>query len=69
MFKKFYRHKDNLFIVLREVPEYKVNNKDGNPDLDLLKEWRDWVGANHVLRLSHSYLLCKTIEDLKFEEL
>ena len=69
MFKGFYRHKENTFIILQEIPEYKVNDKEGNPNLDLLKAWRDWRGADHVLRLSHSYLLCETIGDLKFEEL
>ena len=69
MFNGFYRHKENLFIILQEIPEYKVNDKEGNPNLDLLKAWRDWRGADHVLRLSHSYLLCETIGDLKFEEL
>ena len=42
MFNGFYRHKENLFIILQEIPEYKVNDKEGNPNLDLLKAWRDW---------------------------
>ena len=42
---------------------------DGTPNLDLLKAWRDWVGADHVLRVSHSYLLCETVQELEFEEI
>ena len=52
-----------LYLVLQEIPESKINDKKGNPNLELLKAWRDWRGADHVLRLSHSYLLCETIED------
>ena len=67
--KKFYNHQDKLYLILQEVPEVKVNDKKGKPNLDLLKAWRDWVGANHVLRVSHSYLLCETVQELEFEEI
>ena len=69
MNKGFYRHKDKLYIILKEVGENKVKNKDGTPNLEFLKAWRDWVGADHVLRVSHSYLLCETIQELEFEEI
>lgn len=69
MNKRFYTHKDKLYLVLKEVLDYKVKGKDGNPNLDLLKAWRDWVGADHVLRVSHSYLLCETVQELEFEEI
>ena len=60
---RFFRHNDMLYLVLQEIPESKINDKKGDPNLELLKAWRDWRGADHVLRLSHSYLLCETIED------
>ena len=60
---RFFRHNDMLYLVLQEIPESKINDKKGDPNLELLKVWRDWRGADHVLRLSHSYLLCETIED------
>ena len=69
MNKGFYRHNDKLFIILKELSENKIKNKDGSPNLDLLKGWRDWVGADHVLRVSHSYLLCETVKELEFEEI
>lgn len=69
MFRKFYRHNDKMYLVLREIPESKVNDKEGKPNMELLKTWRDWVGSDHVLRTSYHYLLCETIKDLKFKEL
>ena len=60
---RFFRHNDMLYLVLQEIPESKINDKKGDPNLELLKAWRDWRGADHVLRLSPSYLLCETIED------
>ena len=67
--KKLYRHNDKLYIILKELPEHKVNDKEGFPNLDLLKDWRDWIGADHVLRLANHYLLCETIQDLEYEEI
>ena len=69
MRKDLYRQQDKLFIIIQEIPEDKINNKKGEPNLDLLKTWRDWKEADHVLRLSHSYLLCETIQDLDFKEI
>ena len=68
MNKRFYTHNEKLFLVLKEVHENKVKNKDGSPNLEFLKAWRDWIGADHVLRVSHSYLLCETVQELEFEE-
>ena len=69
MNKRFYTHNDKLFLVLKEVHEDRVKNKDGSPNLEFLKAWRDWMGADHVLRISHSYLLCETVQELEFEEI
>ena len=69
MNKRFYTHNEKLFLVLKEVHENKVKNKDGSPNLEFLKAWRDWIGADHVLRVSHSYLLCETVQELEFEEI
>ena len=69
MNKKFYTHNEKLFLVLKEVHENKVKDKDGSPNLEFLKAWRDWIGADHVLRVSHSYLLCETVQELEFEEI
>lgn len=70
MFKKeFYKHNDKLYLILVSIPEDKVKDKNGYPNLEILKAWRDWKGADHVLRLSNHYLLCETIQDLEYEEL
>ena len=69
MNKGFYRHNDRLFIILKEINKDIIKGKDGKANLDLLKGWRDWVGADHVLRVNDSYLLCETVKELEFEEI
>ena len=36
--------------------------------MDLLKEWRDHVGADHVLQKNDEYWLCETIQDAEIIE-
>jgi hypothetical protein len=36
--------------------------------MDALKAWRDYIGADHVLRQNDEYLLCETIQDAQIIE-
>jgi hypothetical protein len=31
--------------------------------------YRDWLGADHVLRDQTHYIFCETIDDVEFEEI
>ena len=44
-------------------------DKKGVIQMELLKAWRDWIGANHVLRMQDNYLMCETVPDIEFEEI
>ena len=40
-----------------------MRDKDGVVRLDVLSEWRDYVGADHVLRDANGFMLCESIEE------
>jgi hypothetical protein len=44
-------------------------DKKGVIQMELLKAWRDWIGADHVLRIQDRYLMCETIPEIDFEEI
>lgn len=44
-------------------------DKKGVVQMELLKAWRDWIGADHVLRVQNSYLMCETVPEIDFEEI
>jgi len=60
---KLIKHNDVWYKLLRYLPESNVTDKTGRVNMDVLKEWRDYVGADHVLRDQRGYMLCETIED------
>jgi hypothetical protein len=68
--KQIYLHGGKAYIVLRRVWEGKFTPKlDQNPDIERVKMFRDWVGADHVLRDQTHYMFCETIEDVEWEDL
>jgi hypothetical protein len=68
--KQIYIHEDKAYIILRKIGEWRFQKKLDNPiDMERVKMFRDWVGADHVLRDKTHFLFCETIEDIEWEEL
>lgn len=61
--KQLYKHGDKWYVVVRYLAEHNVRNSDGTVNMNVLEAWRDYVGANHVLRDANGYMLCLTVED------
>lgn len=40
---------------------------DEQPNMEYVQAYRDWVGADHVLRTPTHFLFCETIPDVEFE--
>jgi hypothetical protein len=65
-----YSHGGKAYIVLERRWEGHFTPKlDQDPDMERVKMYRDWIGADHVLRDQTHYLFCETIEDIEWEEL
>ncbi len=60
---KLIKHNDVWYKLLRYLPESNVTDKTGRVNMDVLKGWRDYIGADHVLRDQTGYMLCETIMD------
>ena len=60
---KLIKHNDVWYKMLRYLPEHNVMDKGGNVRMDVLAGWRDYVGADHVLRDQTGFILCETIKD------
>jgi len=69
MLKEIFYNNDKAYVVLR-----KIKMSDCNPkiyDIDstnwklVLKAWQEWTGANHILKVGETFLLCETIEEAK----
>lgn len=64
-----YSHGEKAYLILRRVWEGHFTLKlNQDPDMEYIKLYRDWVGADHVLRDQTHYLFCETIQDIEVEE-
>ena len=62
-------HGDNAYIVLKRKLAEQFNTNRNMPDIEYLKEYRDWIGADHVLRDQTHFIFCETIQDIEWEDL
>jgi len=62
-----YKHGEKLFQIKRKIPLHNFI-KDGQTSLEFVKAWRDWLGAEHVLRTQTHYLFVMNVDDVEFEE-
>ena len=69
MIGKLYEHGGRLFIIKREIPLHNFKKKnETHLDMDFVKAWRDWLGADHVLRTKTHFLFVMNVDDVEFEE-
>ena len=57
MFNQLYHHQGNLYKILRKIPLHNFENQNK------VKEFRDYIGSNHVLKDRTHYIFCEIIED------
>jgi ethanolamine ammonia-lyase large subunit len=67
--KQLYFHNDKAYLIIRRVLESHFYGKGNSPQLEYVQMYRDWCGADHVLRDQTHYMFCETIEDVEFEEI
>ena len=54
------QHKDDLYMVLRSIPIDRFKD-----NLEIVKACRDWLEADHVLKLKGNFLFVEEIKDLE----
>ena len=67
--KELFLNNGNAYIVLRKIPHHNVMNKNGTIIPEAFNGWKEYLGADHVLKTSNHFLYCETIKDAEFEEI
>jgi hypothetical protein len=60
---KLIKHYDKWYKQLLYLKEHNVMRSNGEIVMEALAAWRDYCGADHVLRDQTGFMLCETIED------
>jgi hypothetical protein len=65
-----YYHNKEAYIVKKSVLiHHFAPSLDKDANMEYVQMYRDWVGADHVLRTPTHFLFCETVRDTDFEEI
>ena len=65
-----YYHNNEAYIVKRSVlMHHFASTLNDQPNMEYVQIFRDWVGADHVLRTPTHFLFCETVQSVEFEEI
>ena len=66
---KLFKHNDILYLILRDMNPHHFHNKKGEFLNDKLVAWKQFLGAEHVLKLNGRFLFVEEIQSIDFEDL
>jgi hypothetical protein len=67
MWGELYYHNEKVFSIIRKVPIHNFIKKN-EIDMNVVKNCRDWLKCDHVLKTQTHFLFVEKIEDVEFEE-
>jgi hypothetical protein len=63
-----YYHNNEAYQVKRSVLiHHFAPTLEDQPNMEYVQMYRDWVGADHVLRTATHFLFCETVPTVDFE--
>ena len=65
--KKLYFYNGNVYLVLRDIPASNFYNKE-ELNREHLNNWKEYLEADHVLKVNDRFLFCETIHEPEWSE-
>ncbi len=65
--KKLYFYNDNVYIILRTIPVSNFYKKE-ELNREFLNGWKEYLGADHVLKTDTHFLFCETVPEPEWNE-
>ena len=66
--RRVLKHNGKLYSIVRIISKHNFERK-GVDTMELLKEFRDYIGANHVIKDPINYTFLEEVEEIEFEEI
>jgi hypothetical protein len=67
--KELFFYNDNVYLVLRKLNLSYIIDRHNNVNEELLKIWKEGMGADHVLKTATHFLFCETITEPEWSEI
>ena len=66
--RHLYYYNNEIYVILRPIPvSYFYKKEEFNREL--LNLWKEYLGADHVLKTNSHFLFCETVTEPEWEEI
>ena len=65
----YYHNKEAYIVKSSVLIHHFAPSLDKDANMEYVQMYRNWVGADHVLRTPTHFLFCETVRDVDFEEI
>jgi hypothetical protein len=66
--KQLYFYNNNVYVVLRAIHISNFYNKE-ELNREYLNGWKEYLGADHVLKTDTRFLFCETVSEPEWSEI
>jgi len=66
--KRLYFYNDNVYVILRAIPVSNFYKKE-ELNREFLNGWKEYLGADHVLKTDTHFLFCETVPEPEWNEI
>jgi hypothetical protein len=65
--KRLYFYNDNVYVILRAIPVSNFYKKE-ELNREFLNGWKEYLGADHILKTDTHFLFCEIIQEPEWDE-
>lgn len=67
--KQLYKNGDDLYVILRQIKISSLSNKDGTLKNELFNAWKNFLGADKVLKNQTHFIYCENVNEVTWEDI
>lgn len=66
--KQLYFYKNKCYLIIRQLPHHNICDGKGEVIPTVFKAWKEYLGADHVLKTNEHFIFCETVQDVDWED-
>jgi hypothetical protein len=66
--KQLFQYGGEFYVILREIKVSTLSNRDGSLKGELFNAWKDFLGADKVLKKDGIFVFCETVQEANWED-
>jgi hypothetical protein len=66
--KELFFNGGEVYLIIRRIPIHNFTKRDGSVIPEIFNGWKQYLGADKVLKTQTHFLFCETVEEPVWEE-